>query len=185
MRVGPLGVQPRSSLVRALVAARSIAKKVPIHPKWSCTSSESIEATGRSNARPIGSAIARVGAPSSATVCRRVPARQHQRRAALGRPHGRRRRNRPARRGGPPAAGQSRSRSTEEPPPGGWTSPWPATSGSRPRPPSSVRPTSTSVFPRATAARGCFLASSVRAWPPNSCSPATSSMPPEHSKSGW
>lgn len=33
IRVGPAGVQPRSSRVAVLVAARSMAKKVPIHPK--------------------------------------------------------------------------------------------------------------------------------------------------------
>ena len=33
MRVGPAGVQPRSSRVAVLVAARSMPKKVPIHPK--------------------------------------------------------------------------------------------------------------------------------------------------------
>jgi len=32
-RVGPVGVQPRSSRVTVLVAARSMPKKVPIHPK--------------------------------------------------------------------------------------------------------------------------------------------------------
>ena len=33
MRVGPAGAQPRSSRVAVLVATRSMAKKVPIHPK--------------------------------------------------------------------------------------------------------------------------------------------------------
>ena len=33
MRVGPAGTQPRSSRVTVLVAARSMPKKVPIHPK--------------------------------------------------------------------------------------------------------------------------------------------------------
>jgi len=33
MRVGPVGVQPRSSRVAVLVAVRSMPKKVPIHPK--------------------------------------------------------------------------------------------------------------------------------------------------------
>jgi hypothetical protein len=33
MRVGPVGAQPRSSCVTVLVAARSMPKKVPIHPK--------------------------------------------------------------------------------------------------------------------------------------------------------
>jgi hypothetical protein len=33
MRVGPAGTQPRSSRVAVLVAARSMPKKVPIHPK--------------------------------------------------------------------------------------------------------------------------------------------------------
>jgi hypothetical protein len=33
MRVGPAGAQPRSSRVTVLVAARSMPKKVPIHPK--------------------------------------------------------------------------------------------------------------------------------------------------------
>src|SRR5258708_33323996 len=52
MRVGPVGVQPSSSRVPVLVASRSMAKKLPIQPKWSWTSSAAIEATGRSNARP-------------------------------------------------------------------------------------------------------------------------------------
>jgi len=33
MRAGPTGVQPRSSRVAVLVAARSMAKNRPIHPK--------------------------------------------------------------------------------------------------------------------------------------------------------
>ncbi len=33
MSTGPTGTQPRSSRVTVLVAARSMAQKVPIHPK--------------------------------------------------------------------------------------------------------------------------------------------------------
>src|SRR6266536_2819723 len=73
-RVGPVGCQPSSSRVLVLVAAMSMLKKRPIHPKCASTSLAATETVGRPRKPPIAAAMSREGMPSSPTACIREPA---------------------------------------------------------------------------------------------------------------
>src|SRR5690349_7278108 len=74
MRPGCTGFQPSNSWVAVLEARASTPKKRPSQPKCSNASAAGIDTTGRSRPRPMASAMAQVGTPSSAAACTDKPA---------------------------------------------------------------------------------------------------------------
>src|SRR5216683_1503442 len=74
MSPGCAGCQPSSARVSVLEAGLSAARKPARKPKCPLAWPAGTETTGTSRCRPITSAMARLGTPSSATACSRDPA---------------------------------------------------------------------------------------------------------------
>jgi hypothetical protein len=74
MSPGCVGCHPSRSRVSVLETGLSAARKPARKPKCSLASSAGTETAGTSRCRPITSAMARIGTPSSATACSGDPA---------------------------------------------------------------------------------------------------------------